>query len=782
MYFARPVVSSDPVPRLNYGILFRPAPQVNFSTEYWIHTYEVKLPNVPGIPTFSGCHQGNKTCDLLHQTQMHLNAIKTKCVAQLNATRQQIIKLIPESRIPSSTRTKRAILSFVGTLSKTLFGTATTNDVNILAQHINALTKHDLSVANVMKQHSAHLSSFMKLVDSRFKNALKGIKANHDAITFATTALEHSVETMTFTLTALTSLLIDQIQNAYVVEHQLEELKLGIQDLAKNKLSPLLIDPETLLQTIHHLSSVLSNKYPKFHLLHTNPNYYYSQAKFIFARTKSHVYISVKFPLSSLGKPFKMYKVISLPLPINSTSTHSTHLLATPPYLAVSSDAQSYVEIDSSTLTSCSGDEIALHCPFRIPIVSINRPSCTLALYHNNKQQIKNLCDFRYVTKPQPPQLISVDSSQVLIYQIPFLTLTCPKAHRMITGCNFCLIKTPCYCSLSTEELFYPASFGSCSNNTSQISHLHPVNLPLLQHFFDDTALASIAGDTSFKKAINFTIPKFNIFSHEFSSVLVNDNQAHLSLKRIAESAKKDQTIFQSIAEPFLDGQLPLPSTWPDTNSIIAISASVVSAFSILLVTWMFFKLRTLSATLMLITRVAPVKSVQHPSLDYNAHTTHSPQPPDFVISSLADYHVSILLGIITFAVTTILVILLIRHRSRMQNGLLLELTTGPECVTIPILCLSLCPAYWDIQPPYTVESLRISGYFFPTLSVDWPDFIVTNKLTKTSITIPQTLQVSFLTARKLQRFCTQPFTACVLLIHDGYYKVLDPHSIPRSF
>ncbi|XP_071099911.1 uncharacterized protein [Haliotis cracherodii] len=777
--FARPTLGTSPVQRLNYGIVFKPTTQVHFATEYWVHTYEVKLPHVPSIPTMSGCHQGNGTCAILHQIQMHLNVIKTRCVSLLNETRHQIIKLIPESKVPSSSRSKRAVLSFVGSLSKTLFGTATTDDVNLLAKHINALTKHDINLSNVLKQHSSHLSSFMKLVDNRFKNALKGVKANHDALTFTATAIQNNARNVQATFASLTSILIDQIQNSNTVEHQLEELKLGILDLAKNKLSPLLIAPQILEQTIHHIASILSNKYPNFRLLQTNPTYYYSQAKFIFARTKAHVYVSVKFPLSSLPKPFQMYKVISLPVPVNDTSSHSTQLLDIPPYFALSLDSRHFLSMDSSTLAPCSGDEFVLHCPIRIALQSSPKPSCSLALFQNSKSLVKSLCDFRYVTKPQPPQLISIDTSNVLVYRIPFLTLTCPGTHRMIPGCNFCLIATPCYCSLSTEDLYYPAPFGSCRTSQHQISHLHPVNLALLQHFFEDSTLSSIAGDTTFRKAVNFTIPKFDIFSHEISNILANDQKSHLSLKRVAERARKDQTIFQSITEPLLDGQITLPSSWPDTNAIIAITASAMSVLSIILVVWMFFKVRALSAALLLVTRVAPVKAVQPPVLNYNSQTTSS---PSFVVSDLADYHVSILLGVITLAVASILLLLIYERNRRTHNGLVLELTTGPECVSLPILALSLCPSYWDIQPPYTVEQLRISGYFFPTLTVEWPAFTVTNLLTKTSLSVTNTLRVSFFTARKLQKMFNQPFAAYILMVHDGRYQILDPSCMLKVF
>jgi len=61
-------------------------------------------------------------------------------------------------------------LSFVGQLSKTIFGTATMDDVNILADHINALTTKTIKLSNILSQHAKHESTFMHSVDQRIEN------------------------------------------------------------------------------------------------------------------------------------------------------------------------------------------------------------------------------------------------------------------------------------------------------------------------------------------------------------------------------------------------------------------------------------------------------------------------------------------------------------------------------------------------------------------------------------------------------------------------------------
>lgn len=91
--------------------------------------------------------------------------------------------MIPQTKITSNQRQSRSLLPFIGSLSKSIFGTATMDDVNILAGHINALNHKTERLAVALQQHGAHLSSFISLTDKRMKNLVHGIKANSDYIT-----------------------------------------------------------------------------------------------------------------------------------------------------------------------------------------------------------------------------------------------------------------------------------------------------------------------------------------------------------------------------------------------------------------------------------------------------------------------------------------------------------------------------------------------------------------------------------------------------------------------
>ena len=92
---------------------------------------------------------------------------------------------IPQTNY-SVKRYRKAILPFIGSLAKGIFGLATMGDVELLAKHINKLNKRSILMGNTLQQHGSHLSSFMSIVDNRTTNLMKGVQRNSEQIKHVT--------------------------------------------------------------------------------------------------------------------------------------------------------------------------------------------------------------------------------------------------------------------------------------------------------------------------------------------------------------------------------------------------------------------------------------------------------------------------------------------------------------------------------------------------------------------------------------------------------------------
>ncbi|XP_064617309.1 uncharacterized protein LOC135481413 [Liolophura sinensis] len=186
------------------------------------------------------------------------------------------------------------------------------------------------------------------------------------------------------------------------------------------------------------------------------------KGSFLFARSKSRLYITIKIPISPIKSALSLFKIISVPVPINTTSPHASQLLGIDSYLAITTGNDYYTTIDKDTLERCS----------------------------NHK-------------------------------------------HRL---CSNIL-------SLS------PITHASCD-----IAVRHPVNLALLQSFFSSSEIHDILPDTTFPQPLEVDVPKFQLYNHTFSTMLAADQRSHLSLARMAESAKRNAMVFRHLAEPILSG------------------------------------------------------------------------------------------------------------------------------------------------------------------------------------------------------------------------------------
>ena len=85
-----------------------------------------------------------------------------QCMASVNSTAHHILDLVPTTELPQErnfigrSRSKRGIFDFVGKISKYLFGTATSGDIEALKRHMQVLNNNNVKLAEVMANQDQH--------------------------------------------------------------------------------------------------------------------------------------------------------------------------------------------------------------------------------------------------------------------------------------------------------------------------------------------------------------------------------------------------------------------------------------------------------------------------------------------------------------------------------------------------------------------------------------------------------------------------------------------------
>ena len=761
--------------RVNYGVMFKENANLILTQENWLHTFHIVLPKRVKPTSVSRCSDNTSMCHVINNMSMFLHALHVETYHHLSTTLSAIKTLIPQTNLIKNKRKTRSLLPFIGSLSKGLFGTATMDDVNMLAGHINELNRRTSKLALAMEQHGKRLSSFMSLMDNRTSNLIEGLKVNSLKIDALARTFSKNLIQVEYAMSNISVIMLQQVTKATNVRSTFDKLLSATESLIEGKISPFLIPKGKMNSVIGKINQILQKSYKGFFLTHTDPSFFYSNAQFVYARSYSNIYITIKFPISAHKLPLQLYKVISLPVPVNRTSSHATQLLSLPSYIAVTNHHDHFVSLEPSQLVNCVHGKTIL-CNFNIPLTPITVPDCTMAIFANNVKQVHKLCDFRFVPHLLKPNIIELSPTSVLLYNIKNIALDCPEEKKVIPGCAFCIFTVPCKCSLSTSTLYYAPRLVDCYKSPSNLTTLHPLNLALLQHFFDDTKLGSLFGDTTFPSPINLSVPQFRIYNHSFNEVLANDKKFHLSLRKMSEAARNDQVIFSNLAEPLIDGEITIPDDWPDTNAIMIFVTMGVATISLIFCVYSFCKMRKMATALLVLQQTAKARSATLPSFIYDSKDQmHSIETDMSNTLKLELSYTHAIIAICCFVFVVLATCAIIVYRSKRTQGttLLLEMTSGGYCATVPLVHLNLCPSYWHISKP-TIKNLDISSFPWCKLYATWSPFLITNKASGQTIHVPSTVTVSWFTYYKLSRIFQQPFCAYVLVTHQGFYSVLN--------
>ena len=333
------------------------------------------------------------TCIIISQILSQINEIRMQTKQRLNSSLEIINDLIPgKDSIPKS-RGKRSLFGAIGKLSKTIFGTATEDDVNLLARHINALKKQTLKVVNAVQQHEQDLSSYMKLADQRMTNLKDGIEQNHLAIVHIHTQLKGSFKSLEESMISMNGLVTKQIKDSEKLETVLSELVSGIYDLVEGRLSPSLLPVEVLQQAMNEIQTLVHMKYSGFYLTAHKPNQIYENAKFVYMRHDSKLYVTVKFPMSPHSKPLSLYKVLSYAVPLNDTSDHATKILDLPEFFAITHDMQFYTTFKHVDFSTCTKTP-HLVCYFNKALSPATQDSCIKGIIFKQERSNKSKLQF----------------------------------------------------------------------------------------------------------------------------------------------------------------------------------------------------------------------------------------------------------------------------------------------------------------------------------------------------------------------------------------------------
>ena len=404
---------------------------------------------------------------------------------------------------PVNNRPKRALLGFLGELFKSIFGLATTRDMDSIINTIRHMdtklgTLADTNVKTakglkqVSQQHQNFLDTYVKQQDT-IEEALLNITNSIDSWSddFSTTlsSLERDQDkraAQTAIVSAQTAILLTRIayqQGLSKIENSLRLLSTGI-------LAPDMVKPAELAEKLKQLDTQMKLTSLGSKVTIMNVAYYYTQQVALYTYTKTHLYIHIKVIISSTDAAFDLYQIINMDIPIdteNTNSTGTTTMISQATFLAVNKAETLFLEMTTHDLVACAGRILRI-CSRTMPRIRANRPTCHIAVFKNNQEQIAKLCTFNI----QPKKII--ETRAIAIDKDKYLVTTSLETYRVI--CNnaapepkkalaYAIVGVPCLCHLEFGGTYLPNTRLPCNNSESTFFTMHTANIPILTALAD---------------------------------------------------------------------------------------------------------------------------------------------------------------------------------------------------------------------------------------------------------------------------------------------------------
>ena len=112
-----------------------------------------------------------------------------------------------------------------------------------------------------------------------------------------------------------------------------------------------LVPPKALARASEEVSNYLTTTYPRFEVAFSSPAFYYDNSKPMFTFKDNDLTVYVKIPVVSGEHLFKVYNMLSFPVPINmgnGAQKDALEIVHLPAHVVVSLTRQYYISVISA--------------------------------------------------------------------------------------------------------------------------------------------------------------------------------------------------------------------------------------------------------------------------------------------------------------------------------------------------------------------------------------------------------------------------------------------------
>ena len=446
--------------RINYGVLLRDRGTIQASASIWYHHFVVKMPSIDDvIPVNCIRHlhknMAIKNCNSYdNDNDSFASVLNKQLVDEFKQIRKSARRNLNKLTSTDAThRNKRsAPLGFIGDLSKSLFGTARMEDLELVARRVNAWIARGQGIGKALTQHEQNFESYMKVNSKRYDDLKHIVEQNHYALKDVINATRELKQTVEFNRRWNLDN-IKRMNSTLLLTIHLWEINEAIRALSRGVFPQVLVSDNDIRQADRSIAKVLKKKHPSVELLHPEADCFHQNGpRFIAHLGKdADIWITLKFQVGPRPASSKLYNIKVYPVPVNNGSTHATKIKGLPEYVVIKSTVDnqiSYAPITAAELSQCTLQG-SYTCDFALAFAPLNDGSCVAAINQDKPDLIQDSCRFAYLRDHITPGFVPISDNTVLFYDIKDVTLLCRNnPPTQAKGCHFCIFDVQCNCQL----------------------------------------------------------------------------------------------------------------------------------------------------------------------------------------------------------------------------------------------------------------------------------------------------------------------------------------------
>ena len=761
--------------RLSYGVYFSHISKYRPVSEFWHFSYSVKIMDV---------WQAKDSIDIITETLLqkrirllnsqdkctihpedyefdphcnvsaHYLAFAEETAMQAHEMRDTLlsaIKAIVNTPPPLSLRQARDDwnpLHMVGRLASSIFGLVSTEDLEKAYSAIQEIVKDRNQNVDVIKKLSNDFSSYVTLADKQ----LQRIEQEANSARVQTLNLIRQVHDSSISYIQTTSAFATQagkIQNLInSVINSYSLLLSALQMIHVGVISPTLLPPETLSESLEHVKQELNKIKSNSILTHDDLSYYYTKAKYTFVMFKDHLVITLFIPLSSLIAEHDVYEIKTFALSMHdSNSPHTLRIQKLPEAVAISNVTKTFFHLELNDLEIIKhGKEIS---PVRV-FTKFDPTNCLSALYLDNTHAVNISCIYAIDLYSKAPFITHLAHSTFILFNIHQYSLTCQDTEHTVIGCELCARRIPSGCSMTSNNLLLPAAI---TNETAGI-HGHIVNLPLLMKLFSGQTLEQLTGSKLLDEAPTIAVPNFQFFNNQIAESIRRDEDNQISLNRAVDAIKQDAIIASSISDAMLLKHLNIPiHYWTSSGGIV----QLVTSFTVILVIFFCFfhylKMRKL-AIAYAIAQKTPLAQAAVTLLYRQQMITY----PTSTSTTTFEQLINMILSRsdkptwLTIVICTLVLLIMLyfackhyytKQKKAKQLSFGLQFISENHHLFISTQLLYGTPTNYHLSFTDAPTAINVSHILFPVLSFNWPSARITDTIMDCNIPISQVINIS---------------------------------------